>query len=36
MTHKEEQYLLDTLERIRDETYENNIILRQIIKVINT
>ena len=36
MTHKEEQYLLDTLERIRDETHENNIMLRQIIKVINT
>lgn len=36
MTHKEEQYLLDTLERIRDETHENNIMLRQIIKVINS
>ena len=36
MTHKEEQYILDTLERIRDETHENNIMLRQIIKVINT
>lgn len=36
MTHKEEQYILDTLERIRDETHENNIMLRQIIKVINS
>ena len=35
MTHKEEQHLLDTLERIRDETHENNIMLRQIIKYIN-
>ena len=35
MTRKEEDYLFDTLERIRDETHENNIMLRQIIKVIN-
>lgn len=36
MTHKEEQYILDTLERIRDETHENNIMLKQIIRFINT
>ena len=48
MTYKEESYVLDTLkelqERIRDmpveqlvrETHENNIMLKQIIKVINT
>ena len=48
MTYKEETYVLDTLkelqERIRDmpieqlvrETHENNIMLKQIIKVINT
>ena len=48
MTYKEETYVLDTLkelkEKIRDmsieqlvrETHENNIMLRQIIKVINT
>ena len=48
MTHKEEEYVLDTLEEIQDtirspdfkrlvkETHENNIMLRQIIKVINT
>ena len=48
MTYKEESYVLDTLkelqEKIRDmpieqlvrETHENNIMLRQIIKVINT
>lgn len=48
MTYKEETYVLDTLkelqERIRDmpieqivkEVHENNIMLKQIIKVINT
>ena len=48
MTYTEESYILDTLkelkERIRDmpveqlvrETHENNIMLKQIIKVINT
>ena len=48
MTYEEESYVLDTLielqEKIRDmpveqlviETHENNIMLRQIIKVINT
>jgi hypothetical protein len=47
MTYKEESYVLDTLkelqEKIRDmpieqlikETHENNIMFRQIIKVIN-
>ena len=48
MTYEEETYILNTLtelkERIRDipierlirETHENNIMLKQIIKVINT
>ena len=48
MTYDEESYILDTLkelkEKIRDmpleqlikETHENNIMLKQIIKVINT
>lgn len=48
MTSKEKAYILDTLEEIQDvirsptikqlikETHENNIMLRQIIKVINT
>lgn len=48
MTYKEETYVLDTLkelkEKIRDmpieqlirETHENNIMLKQIIKAINT
>jgi len=48
MTYKEESYVLNTLkelqERIRDmpieqlvqEVHENNIMLKQIIKVINT
>ena len=36
MTYDEETYLLNTITRIRNETHENNIILKQIIKVINT
>ena len=48
MTHKEESYILDTLLEIQDtirsptfkqlikETHENNIMLKQIIKVLNT
>ena len=48
MTYKEEPYVLDTLKEIQEtirspefeqlikETHENNIMLRQIIKVINT
>ena len=48
MTYKEETYVLDTLKEIQKtirspefkqliiETHENNIMLRQIIKVINT
>ncbi len=36
MTRKEEQQLAESIRRIRDETHENNIMLRQIIKVINT
>ena len=48
MTYKEENYVLDTLIEIQEtirspefkqlikETHENNIMLRQIIKVINT
>lgn len=48
MTYKEESYVLDTLKELKEtirspefkqlmkETHENNIMLRQIIKVINT
>ena len=48
MTYDEESYVLDTLKEIQEtirspefkqfikETHENNIMLRQIIKVINT
>ena len=36
MTYDEETYLLNTITRIRNETHENNIMLKQIIKVINT
>lgn len=35
MTRNDEDYLFETLERIRDETHENNIMLRQIIRAIN-
>ena len=35
MTRDEEIELLDNLERIRDETHENNIMLRQIVGFIN-
>ena len=36
MTRKEQTYLLDSIDEIRAEVHENNIMLRQIIKVINT
>ena len=48
MTYKEESYVLDTLKEIQEvirsptfkqlvkETHENNIMLRQIVKIINT
>ena len=36
MTRKEQTYLLDSIDEIRAEVNENNIMLRQIIKVINT
>ena len=48
MTYGEESYVLDTLKEIQDtirsptfaqlvrETHENNVMLKQIIKVINT
>lgn len=48
MTYDEESYILDTLKEIQEtirspefkqlikETYKNNIILRQSIKIINT
>lgn len=35
MTHKDEDYLFDTLEQIRDETHENKVMLKQICKFIN-
>ena len=35
MTRKDEEYLLDVVEQIKDETHENNIMLKQIIKVLN-
>lgn len=36
MTHKEEEYLLDSIEQIRDDVRLNNLMLCDIIGVINT
>lgn len=36
MTYEEESYVLDSIEQIKKETHENNVMLKQIIKVINT
>ena len=35
MRNKDEDYLFETLEIIRDETHENNIMLKEICGVIN-
>lgn len=36
MTYKEEQYILDSIEQIKDETHLNNLMLCDICEVINT
>lgn len=36
MKIEDENYLFEVIERIRDETHENNMMLKQIIEVINT
>jgi len=36
MTYREESYLLDSIKQIKDEVHENNKMLKQIIRVINT
>ena len=36
MSYDEESYVLDSIEQIKKETHENNVMLKQIIKVINT
>lgn len=36
MTYEEENYVLESIEQIKKETHENNVMLKQIIKVINT
>jgi len=36
MNYDEEDYILDNIEQIRKETHENTIMLRQIVKLINT
>ena len=35
MTYKEEQYILDTIEQIKEETHLNNLMLCDICDVIN-
>lgn len=36
MTYREESYLLDSIKQIKDEVHENNRMLKQIIRIINT
>ena len=36
MSYEEESYVLKSLEQIKKETHENNVMLKQIIQVINT
>ena len=36
MSYGEEGYILDSIEQIKKETHENNVMLKQIVKVINT
>jgi hypothetical protein len=36
MSYDEESYVLESIEQIKKETQENNVMLKQIIKVINT
>lgn len=35
MKQNDLNYIIDTLEKIRDETHQNNIMLKQICKVVN-
>ena len=35
MTYEEESYVLESIEQIKKETHENNVMLKQIINVIN-
>ena len=35
MTHKEEQYILDSIEQIKEETHLNNLMLCDICEAIN-
>lgn len=36
MTREDEHYIFETLDTIRSETHENNLMLKQICNVINT
>jgi len=35
MSYEEESYVLESIEQIKKETHENNVMLKQIIQVIN-
>ena len=36
MTYKEESYILDSIEQIKQKTHENNLMLSQLCSVVNT
>lgn len=36
MTYEEESYILDSIEQIRVETHQNNLMLSQLCSVVNT
>ena len=36
MTYKEETFVLDTLKELKEEVHENNVMLKDIIKAINS
>ena len=36
MTYKEESYILDSIEQIKQETHENSLMLSQLCSVVNT
>lgn len=36
MTYEEESYILNSIKQIKKEVHENNIMLKQLCKVVNT
>ena len=36
MTYKEESYILDSIEQIKQETHENNLMLSQLCSAVST